>query len=116
MSPNPTSHNNGRRKFCKACIGGLTVLSAGTVAFPVVSFLGLPQRLTSNKPLEIPLDKLVAGQAQYAEFQGQQIIVLATAEGPAGMASSRPRPVKARSRPSWLLLPSRPLSLRPPSS
>ena len=90
MSPNPTSHNNGRRKFCKACIGGLTVLSAGTVGFPVVSFLGLPQGLTSNKPLEIPLDKLVAGQAQYVEFQGQQVIVLTTAEGPQVFSASCP--------------------------
>lgn len=71
-----------RRSFCKACIGGAAVLTVGTVTYPVISFLGRPATLASNKPLEIPLEKLSVGQAQYAEFQGRQIIVLITPEGP----------------------------------
>ena len=34
-----------RRIFCKVCIGGLSVVSAGMVGFPVISFLARPQTL-----------------------------------------------------------------------
>jgi Rieske Fe-S protein len=74
--------SDGRRTFCKACIGGLTAVSAGMVTYPVLSFLGRAQTLGSSKPVEVPLDQLATGQAQYAEVQGRQIIVLMTAEGP----------------------------------
>jgi Rieske Fe-S protein len=79
-----------RRSFCKACIAGMSVLSAGMVGFPVVSFMGRPQTLGGNKPLEVPLDKLIAGQAQYAEFQGLQLIVLSTDQGPQVFSASCP--------------------------
>jgi len=65
-----------RRTFCKVCIGGLSVVSAGMVGFPVISFLARPQTLGANKPVEIPIDRLSPGQAQYVDLHGQQIIVL----------------------------------------
>jgi len=71
--------DNGRRTFCKVCIGGLSAISAATVAFPIVSFLGRPVAFGADKPLEVPLDGLIPGQVQYVDFQGQQIIVLAVA-------------------------------------
>jgi Rieske Fe-S protein len=74
--------SEGRRNFCRACIGGAAALSAGAVGFPIVSFLGQPQRTGMGKPVEIPLDRLAAGQAHYAEFQGRQVIVLMSEEGP----------------------------------
>jgi cytochrome b6-f complex iron-sulfur subunit len=80
--------HEGRRTFCQACIGGMAVVSAGMVTYPVVSFLGRPQSLASNKPLEIPLDKLAVGQAQYAEVQGRQIIVLVMQDGPRVFSAS----------------------------
>lgn len=84
------SDGNGRRKFCKICIGGLSAVSVATVAYPVFSFLGPPIKVGANKPLEVPLDKISPGQAQYAEFQGQQIIVLGTSEGPRVFSASCP--------------------------
>lgn len=81
---------SARRTFCKLCIGGMTVASAGMVGFPVVSFLGRPTRLGADKPLEIPADSLAPGQARYEEFRGQQVIVLAGAEGPAVFNASCP--------------------------
>jgi Rieske Fe-S protein len=42
----------------------------------VISFLARPQALGANKPVEIPLDKLSPGQAQYVDLRGQQVIVL----------------------------------------
>ena len=65
-----------RRRLCRACIGGMAVLSGGMVAFPVVSFMARPESLELNKPLEVSLDALTPGQAQYAEYQGQQLIIL----------------------------------------
>jgi Rieske Fe-S protein len=71
-----------RRRFCKACIGGMTACSVGAVGFPVVSFLGFPRRVSAARPVEIQLDRLSVGHAQYVDFRGQQIIVLARDRGP----------------------------------
>lgn len=81
---------DGRRTFCKACIGGMSVMSAGMVGFPVVSFLARPERLGANKPLEIPLGQLQPGQAVYVELAGQQLIVLSTDKGPQVLSASCP--------------------------
>jgi len=82
MSENESKGRAMRRAVCKACIGGMTVVSAGAVGFPVLAFLGDPKRLVSTKPLEVSMADLAPGQAQYAELRGVQIIVLATEEGP----------------------------------
>lgn len=81
---------NGRRNFCRGCIGGMGVVSAGMVTYPVVSFLGRPVRLDVGKPVEIALDELVEGQARFADLRGQQVIVLATPDGPAVLNASCP--------------------------
>jgi len=80
----------GRRAFCKACIGGMTAASAGMVAWPVVSFLAPAERPGSNKPLEIPTDRIGTGQAQYVEFRGQQLILLVMQDGPRLFSASCP--------------------------
>jgi cytochrome b6-f complex iron-sulfur subunit len=82
--------NDGRRTFCKVCITGMGVVSASMVGFPILSFMGRPQSLDLNKPLEIPLDRLSAGQAQYVEYRGQQVIVLATSNQPLVFSASCP--------------------------
>jgi cytochrome b6-f complex iron-sulfur subunit len=79
-----------RRRLCRACIGGMAVLSGGMVAFPVVSFMARPESLELNKPLEVPLDSLMAGQAQYAEYQGQQLIILNDEAGTQVLSASCP--------------------------
>lgn len=74
--------STGRRRFCQAAIGGATALTVGTVVYPIVSFLKLPIRLGESKPIEIPLDRLSVGQAYYADFHGQQLIVVMGEDGP----------------------------------
>ncbi len=81
---------DGRRTFCKVCIGGFTALSAVTVGYPIVPFLGPPVKVGANKPLEVELDKLLPGQAQYAEFRGQQIILLIGEQGPLVFSAACP--------------------------
>jgi cytochrome b6-f complex iron-sulfur subunit len=73
---------NGRRQFFRACIGGTAAVSIGAVGYPIAAFLKLPERVGEDKPVEIPLDRLVVGQAYYAEFQGKQLIVIMTDQGP----------------------------------
>ncbi len=90
MSEEPSPGDNGRRTFCKACIAGMAVASAGMVGFPIVSFMGRPITVGANKPLEVPLDKVAAGQATYLEHQGLPVIVLGTAEGPKVFSASCP--------------------------
>jgi Rieske Fe-S protein len=89
--PGPGRHCCDRRRtFCKACIGGFTAVSAAMVGFPVVAFLQRPEKLGANKPLEVPLNKLLAGQAEYLDLRGQQIIVLAAEGGPRVFNASCP--------------------------
>jgi Rieske Fe-S protein len=82
--------DEGRRDFCRLCIGGLSCASAAMVGYPIVSFLAMPERLGASKPLEVPLASLSAGQAQYVELRGQQIIVLAAQDGPRVFSASCP--------------------------
>ncbi|HEY8667364.1 MAG TPA: ubiquinol-cytochrome c reductase iron-sulfur subunit [Tepidisphaeraceae bacterium] len=82
--------DSGRRTFCKVCIGGLAVASAGMVGFPIVSFMAGAEQAGGNKPLEVPMDRLSPGQAQYVEFRGQQLIVLNGADGPHVFSASCP--------------------------
>ena len=87
-SDNP--HENGRRRFCQACIGGMAALSAGMVGFPVVSFLGRTEHPGADKPLEVPIGQMSPGQVQYVEFHGEQLIVLATSDGTSVFSASCP--------------------------
>lgn len=68
--------NAGRRRLCLAAIGGMAVIAAGTVGFPVVTFLSLPKRIGRNEAMEIQLDALAEGSAVWGEFQGRQIVVV----------------------------------------
>jgi Rieske Fe-S protein len=79
-----------RRTFCKVCIGGFSVVSAGMVGYPVVAFMARPERLGANKPIEVPLDRLRPGQAEYVDLHGQQIVVLAAQNGPRVFSASCP--------------------------
>ena len=86
-------HNPGdgtRRRFCQTCIGVMSAASAAMVGYPVAAFLQRPEKLDSNKPVEVSLAQLTVGQAQYVDFHGQQIIVLLSAEGPRVFSSSCP--------------------------
>jgi cytochrome b6-f complex iron-sulfur subunit len=79
------SHDNDgspRRTFCKTCIGCLGAGSAVAVGYPVVAFMAFPQRLSTEKPLEVPLDGLLAGQAQYGRIRGQTVAILVNEQGP----------------------------------
>lgn len=82
MHQNEPSPDGKRRTFCKACIGGMTACSMAAIGFPVVTFLGFPQRPAADRPIEVALDRLVPGQAEYVDRRGQQLIVLARPEGP----------------------------------
>jgi Rieske Fe-S protein len=90
LADGKSAAGESRRSFCKACIAGMSLASAGMVGYPLVSFMSQPQRLGANKPLEIPLDRLSPGQAQYVEFRGQQLIMLISENGPEVFNASCP--------------------------
>jgi Rieske Fe-S protein len=79
-----------RRRMCQVFIGGMAGLSAGMVGFPLVSFMARPESLDLNKPLEISLDQLSPGQALYAEYRGQQLILLTGQAGTLVFSASCP--------------------------
>jgi cytochrome b6-f complex iron-sulfur subunit len=77
-----------RRTFCKACIGCLGAGSVGAVGYPVVTFLSFPRRLDTEKPFEVPLAQLPAGQARYARVRGRPIVVVVSEQGPLVLSAS----------------------------
>ncbi len=90
-SDKPCEKGNGRRGFCKACIGAMTAASTAMVGYPVVSFvISQPSRIGEDKPLEVPIDQLTLGQARYEQWRGLQVIILATADGPMVFSASCP--------------------------
>jgi Rieske Fe-S protein len=68
--------NCGRRRFCQAAIGGMAAVSAGTVAYPVVTFLKLPKSMTQEESIELPLSDLADGAAVWNEYTGLQIVII----------------------------------------
>ncbi|MHC5003908.1 MAG: hypothetical protein ACYTJ0_12370, partial [Planctomycetota bacterium] len=70
MSEHQEEPVGGRRTVLKVCIGGMAAGSAGAVGFPVAAFLGFPYRLSTDKPLEVAMESLPPGQAQYMDFRG----------------------------------------------
>ncbi len=79
-----------RRRLCEACLGGMAAVSAAMVGFPIFSFLARPESLDLNKPLEVALDQLSPGQAKYAEYHGQQLILMIGLSGPLVFSASCP--------------------------
>lgn len=82
--------HEGRRNFFRVCLGAFSVTSFAAVAYPVLGFFKRPEKLNASKPVEIPLANLTVGQAQYVDNQGQQLIVLQSAEGPKVFSASCP--------------------------
>jgi Rieske Fe-S protein len=96
MSDEQTDHGGdasndvSRRRACEVCIGGMAVFSAGMVGFPIISFLARPESLDLAKPLVVALDQLSPGQARYAEYRGQQVILMTGKNGPLVFSASCP--------------------------
>jgi cytochrome b6-f complex iron-sulfur subunit len=71
-----------RRRFLHACMGTMGVAATGIVGYPIVGFLGLPQRVAGNTTIELPLEGLSQDQAHYFDRQGVQIVVVYTDKTP----------------------------------
>jgi cytochrome b6-f complex iron-sulfur subunit len=78
--PNSPPTDGGRRRFCQAAIGGMTVVTVGTVGYPVATFLRLPKSMTAQEILELPLSDLPDGAAHWGELMGRQIVIIKVGE------------------------------------
>ncbi len=81
-APAPDAPSDPRRTFLKTCIGGMTVVSAGTVAYPVVSFMQLPATLSESQIVKVPLADMHEDQAIYRDFNGVPIVMIYTGHVP----------------------------------
>lgn len=72
----PPKVDDGRRKFCRLAIGGMTAISVGTVGYPVATFLKLPKSMKPEEQLEVALDELADNEAFWGERMGQQIVII----------------------------------------
>jgi len=77
-----------RRAVCRTCIGCLGAGTACAVGYPVLTFLAFPQRLNTEKPLEVDLASLGPGQAHYAQVRGRPVVVLAVDGEPLVLSAS----------------------------
>jgi cytochrome b6-f complex iron-sulfur subunit len=84
----PPGRGETRRRFMKVCIGGMTIASAGTIAYPVLSFLRLPERQGSSQAVEISMDTLKEDQAVYRQRGGVTIVVIYTDRVPKAFDAS----------------------------
>ncbi len=66
----------GRRRFCQAAVGGMAVVTVGTVGYPVLTFLGLPKAQQPEQSMEVPVDRLAEDAATWGEHLGRQIVVI----------------------------------------
>ncbi len=67
---------DSRRRFCKAALGGMSVVAVGTVGYPVVAFLELPKSMRRQDVLQVVLADLAEGTAFWGEHVGRQIAVI----------------------------------------
>ncbi len=83
-NPDPPDPNvdPARRTFLHRCIGFMSAVAAGIVAFPVITFLRLPRRLGGATAIEVPLANLSVDQALYFDRQGIQIVLIYTQKEP----------------------------------
>lgn len=71
-----------RRSFFHACFALLTGIMAIAVVFPVLSFLGLPKRISLAKKIKVLLAELKEDQAMFFERNGAKIILIYTNREP----------------------------------
>jgi len=83
-NPDPldASVRTERRTFLHRCIGFMSAVAAGIVAYPIFSFLRLPRRLGGATTIEVPLADLSEDQALYFDRQGIQIVLIYTQNEP----------------------------------
>ena len=71
-----------RRGFFHACIVLMTGIAGFIVAFPVLSFMRLPRRISTAKSIELPLTDLKEDQALFFEREGTQVVLIYTNREP----------------------------------
>lgn len=71
-----------RRSFFHACFVLMTGIAGLIVAFPILSFLRLPRRISTAKSIELPLADLKESQALFFEREGIQIVLIYTNREP----------------------------------
>lgn len=71
-----------RRGFFHTCFALLTGIVAIAVIFPVISFLGLPKRISLVKKIKVLLSDLKDDQAMFFEREGTKIILIYTNREP----------------------------------
>lgn len=73
--------NHNRRRFLEICLGGVAVVSASAVAYPVLRYLSpLPDRNEASK-ITIPENEIREGDAKFFQYAGSAAVLVKTKGG-----------------------------------
>lgn len=70
--------DDGRRKFLGICLGGLALVAAGSVAYPIFRFLAPREAKGPLGKFEIPEKDIVPGDARFFDFNGTTAVLINT--------------------------------------
>jgi cytochrome b6-f complex iron-sulfur subunit len=72
---------DSRRLFLKTCIGGVAVVAAGAVAYPVISYLAPRKGTEDGGKVTIPEKDIPPEGAKYFQYQGKAAVLVRKKDG-----------------------------------
>ena len=72
---------DGRRQFLMTCIGGVATVTAGAVAFPVISYLAPGKGKDNSAAVTIPENEVPADGAKFFQYHGKAAVIVRKKDG-----------------------------------
>ncbi len=72
---------DGRRLFLMTCIGGVAAVTAGAVAYPVISYLAPRKGKDNSASVTIPEKELPPDGAKFFQYHGKAAVIVRKKDG-----------------------------------
>ena len=72
---------DGRRLFLKSCIGGVAVVAAGAVVYPVISYLAPRKGRDDAAAVTIPEKEIPPDGAKFIQYHGKAAVIVRKKDG-----------------------------------
>ena len=70
-----------RRLFLMTCIGGVAVVAAGAVAYPVISYLAPRKGKDDSAAVTVPEKDVPPGGAKFIQYHGKAAVIVRNKDG-----------------------------------